>query len=226
MAGPLEELADWDSQRVGDGRDRRGARVDAGPLSAGDRLTMQIAPLGDVGEAHTQRLPHALDTFHGMAISNANVITSQGRSRRPRAGRILLVVTTAYTPVFSNPVTKQAVPGARVAGGTGQLLLLGVSGVPLESNSCTVTVMGFLSMLVKGTAGIWPALVKAIAVVRTVAAPASGGLVSTSANVASAAAPTSIALLIVVAVSVNLWKSDQRLTRVVDPVALSFGHRG
>jgi hypothetical protein len=30
----------------------------------------------------------------------------------------------------------------------------------------------------------------------------------------------------VTAVSVNLWKSDQRLTRVVDPVALSFGHRG
>jgi hypothetical protein len=44
MAGPLEELTDGYSQCRGDGCDRRGARVDASPLGASNRLTMQIAP--------------------------------------------------------------------------------------------------------------------------------------------------------------------------------------
>src|SRR5262245_24908955 len=69
MAGPLEKLTDGDSQRVGDGRDRRGARVDAGPLGAGDRLRKETAPGGDIGKAKPARLPDALDAFHNLTVT-------------------------------------------------------------------------------------------------------------------------------------------------------------
>jgi hypothetical protein len=64
MAGPLEELADGNVKRLGDGGDRRCAGVDAGPLGAGDSLSEQPAPVGDVGKAQAPRLSESLDALH------------------------------------------------------------------------------------------------------------------------------------------------------------------
>jgi hypothetical protein len=79
MAGPLEELADGDAQRVGDGGDRRGARVDAGPLGAGDSLSKKPAPLGNIGQTQAPRLSDALDGLHRQCVNdNVTIVKTEG----------------------------------------------------------------------------------------------------------------------------------------------------
>jgi len=83
MAGPLEKLTDGDSQRLGDGCHRRGPRVDALAFGAGDCLSEQAAPVGDVRQAQAPCLPHALDAFHCTVTVNLNVtnVKSDGVAR-------------------------------------------------------------------------------------------------------------------------------------------------
>src|SRR5262245_61221463 len=79
MAGPLEELTDGDSQRLGDGCDRRGPRVDALAFGAGDRLSEQSAPVGDVRQAQAPRLPNALDALHAPSVNdNVTIVKADG----------------------------------------------------------------------------------------------------------------------------------------------------
>jgi hypothetical protein len=79
MAGPLEELADGDSQRVGDGCDRRGPRVDALALRTSDSLPKQAAPGGYVGQAQAPSLSDALDTLHRTAVNdNVTIVKGDG----------------------------------------------------------------------------------------------------------------------------------------------------
>src|SRR5262245_13085568 len=83
MAGPREQLADWDFKCIGNGGNRRGTRVDAGSLGAGNRLSEQSAPVGDVGQAQAPRLSDALDALHGPHV-NDSVTICQDRRRSPR----------------------------------------------------------------------------------------------------------------------------------------------
>src|SRR5262249_8441669 len=106
----------------------------------------------------------------GITTSSA-VVVPLNRSRAARTFE-LLAVTTQYACVLAATCTSQTLPGAKVAGGTGQLLKVGVCGVPPRSSSCTVMVMGFLSMFVITQSGRWPLLARPALVVRTVAAAA------------------------------------------------------
>jgi hypothetical protein len=74
MAGPREQLADWDFKCSGNGGNRRGARVDAGPLSPGNGLSEQPAPVGDIGQAQATRLADALDALHRSCVNDSVTI--------------------------------------------------------------------------------------------------------------------------------------------------------
>jgi hypothetical protein len=68
MAGLLEELADRDSQRLGDGGHRRGTGVDATTLGARDSWTEQAAAVGHLGETQTFALPGSFDALHLFGV--------------------------------------------------------------------------------------------------------------------------------------------------------------
>ena len=145
------------------------------------------------GGVHAVRSPLSASLARAYFVAGTTTSSAPvGPLKRPRAARTLglLEVTTQYAWELGATRSVQPVPGGRVAGGKGQVEVPLGTGVPERmSNSCNVTVMGFVSRLVMKQIGTWSFWAGAPTVVRTVAAPASGALASTSANVASAAAP-------------------------------------